>query len=113
MGKLMDTLRGKKPAVTTPDINTDTNQVTTYNRFWLNRVSNSTGFIVNEDSVKVDGILSALNRKDGHCPCGGNGDQFMCPCVIMRDRGLCKCGLFYNVVPLAPRGTSSARVNND
>jgi hypothetical protein len=113
MGKLMDALRGKNPAVTTPDVDANISQVTTYNRFWLNRISNSTGFIINEDGGKVDGILSALNRKDGHCPCGGNGDQFLCPCVIMRDKGLCKCGLFHNIVPLTPRGASSARVIRD
>ena len=81
-----------------------------YNRIWLRKMSNATGFIISDDDKKVDGILDALNRKDGHCPCGGNGPQFLCPCVIMREQGICKCGLYENVTPIKPSGGSSARI---
>jgi ferredoxin-thioredoxin reductase catalytic subunit len=111
MGKLkdfIDKIIGNEPEVDEPQ-----QAITTYNRLWLNKVSNATGFIPNEDGNKVNGILGALNRKDGHCPCGGNGDQFLCPCVVMREKGICKCGLFVNVRPVEPKGSSGGRIKNE
>ena len=84
-----------------------------YNPSWLLKVSNATGFIINEDSKKVDKILEALNRRNGHCPCGGNGSQFMCPCVNMREKGICKCGLFENVTPVQPKGNVTAKIKEN
>ena len=68
-----------------------------YNRSWLGKVALHRGYAINPDDNKVDGILKALNRKSGHCPCGGNGAQFKCPCQNMRTYGICKCGLFMNI----------------
>lgn len=112
MGKLGDFLKGKKeqPKVIHKEENGDNPQVKLYNRVWLNRVSNQMGYIISDNDKKVDGILEALNRKDGHCPCGGNGVQFLCPCVIMREKGICKCGLYENVRPLEPSGNSGGRI---
>lgn len=83
---------------------------TKYNKIWLERMSNQYGYIISDDKKKVDGILGALNRRDGHCPCGGNGIQFLCPCVNMRERGLCKCGLYENKTPVNVTGNSSGRI---
>lgn len=78
-----------------------------YSRSWLGRVAIHQGFEPNDDDAKVDGILSALNRRDGQCPCGGNGAQFKCPCIIMRTKGICKCGLFKTIEDRRITGTSS------
>lgn len=110
MGKLGDFLKGKKEAPVVREEKKEDSQVRRYNRVWLNKVSTQLGYIVSSNDKKVDGILEALNRKDGHCPCGGNGDQFLCPCVIMREKGICKCGLYENVRPVEPSGISSGRV---
>lgn len=68
-----------------------------YNRTWLSRVALQRGYAINPDDKVVDGILAALNRKNGFCPCGGTGSQFKCPCQIMREHGICKCGLYLNI----------------
>lgn len=110
MSKLGDFLKGKKETVQTSVQKEDDQQIKVYNKAWLNKVSNRFGYIVSSDEKKVNGILEALNRKDGHCPCGGNGVQFICPCVNMREYGICKCGLYENVRPLDPTGGSSGRI---
>lgn len=111
MGKLGDLLKSRKsePAQTTVETRADEG-VKFYNRVWLNKISNQMGYIISSNDKKVDGILEALNRKDGHCPCGGNGIQFICPCVIMREQGICKCGLYENIKPVEPTGSSSGRI---
>lgn len=111
MGKLRDIFNKKNR--NNNDIGMDNNpvdEIIIYNKSWLMRISNATGFIISDNRNKVDGILKALNRRNGHCPCGGNGDQFICPCVVMRDKGICKCGLFENVIPLNPRGNSTGSI---
>ena len=86
--------------------------VSYYNRSWLGKVALHRGYAVNPADNKVDGILGALNRKNGFCPCGGTGDQFKCPCVNMRTLGICKCGLFLNVPDREiGGGTSSGRID--
>lgn len=82
-----------------------------YNATWLSKVALHRGYAINPNNAKVEGILGALNRKGGHCPCGGNGEQFMCPCVNMRTLGICKCGLFMNIPDRQIKGaTSSGRI---
>ena len=72
------------------------------------------GFELSNDDKKVDGILAALNRRDGQCPCGGNGAQFKCPCIIMRTKGICKCGLYKTIEDRKVTSTSStAKVKVD
>lgn len=81
-----------------------------YNQSWLLKVTNQTGYIVNRDREKAQKILDALNRRNGFCPCGGNGNQYKCPCLNMRTHGICKCGLFENVTPVSPTGKSTAKI---
>lgn len=112
MSKLKDFLSGRKveqPVVSEEPKKEDTG-IKIYNKVWLKKVSDAHGYIVSDNEKKVEGILAALNRKGGHCPCGGNGDQFLCPCVIMREKGICKCGLYENVRQIEPTGSSNGRI---
>lgn len=79
-----------------------------YNRTWLSKVALHRGYAVNPDDRKVDGILGALNRRNGYCPCGGTGEQFKCPCANMRTLGICKCGLYLNIPDRKIGGGSSS-----
>lgn len=85
-----------------------------YNDNWLSKVALHRGYAVNPDGGKVSKILAALNRRGGYCPCGGTGEQFKCPCEIMRNHGICKCGLFQNVPDRKVTGsTTGARIERD
>lgn len=85
--------------------------VTRYNRLWLDKVARETGFAVSDNEKRVDTILKKLNERDGHCPCGGMTDEFICPCTMMRTHGACKCGLYVNVKDIEPKdGKSTARI---
>lgn len=108
MGKLFDIMRKKKVEPTQEQPQEQEHQFQKYNRTWLSRVTLHQGFEINDDDKKVDGILSALNRRDGQCPCGGNGAQFKCPCIIMRTKGICKCGLFKTIEDRKVTSTSSS-----
>lgn len=111
MSKLKDILsRKNKNQTEQPVIQEEKPKFRKYNTFWLQRVAEARGFDINHQGGKVDGILDALNRKDGHCPCGGNGDAFLCPCVVMREKRICKCGLFVTHKPLEPKGTSVGKI---
>ena len=113
MSKLSEFLNGRKEKTVVVEKKKENNEPIMYNRAWLRKMSNRTGFIISSDDKKVDGILAALNRKNGHCPCGGNGPQFICPCVIMREQGICKCGLYENVKPVEPKGTSGGQIKEN
>lgn len=87
-----------------------------YSRSWASRVALYQGFELSDNDKKVDGILSALNRRDGQCPCGGNGAQYKCPCNIMRTQGICKCGLFKTIEDRKITSASSSakiKINNE
>lgn len=108
MGKLWDTLNKKNR--TGGSVEGQPKQepkLQKYNRGWASRVAIHQGFELNNDDKKVDGILAALNRRDGQCPCGGNGAQFKCPCIIMRTKGICKCGLYKTIEDRKITSTSS------
>lgn len=135
MGKLADIIRGKIGDITGKDdvqYNLQVNEMTMpspvqteidgeakattayFNRSWLGKVALQRGYVVNPDDKKVDGILATLNRKNGFCPCGGTGAQFKCPCQIMREYGICKCGLYLNVPDrevCGGNGASSGRID--
>ena len=113
MGKLGDFLKSRKETPVVLQDRKEDSQIKMYNRTWLKKITDTTGYIVSDNDKKVNGILEALNRKDGHCPCGGNGSQFLCPCINMREHGICKCGLFENVKPINPSGNSSGRIKNE
>ena len=97
MSKLFEALKLKKESVAQTEMAETGNGLQKYNRTWVSRIALHNGYEISDDNKKVDGILSALNRKNGQCPCGGNGAQFKCPCVIMRNMGICKCGLFKTI----------------
>ena len=95
MGKLFDILskKDKKPEYVQEQQRQEY-KPQKYTRSWASRVAIHNGFELSNDDKRVNGILEALNRRDGQCPCGGNGAQFKCPCAIMRTKGICKCGLY-------------------
>lgn len=116
MGKLSDAYANQKSNAT-PNSGSYVDQngsIKLHNMKWLMKISEKTGFIINDDREKAQKILDALNRSEGYCPCGGKGDAFICPCVVMREKGICKCGLFNNVTPIVPSNTSSsAKIRRD
>lgn len=95
------------------DIEEQDKEIKKYNQTWLLKISNMGGYIVNSDREKAQKILDALNRRNGQCPCGGDGKQYQCPCFIMREHGICKCGLFENIKRVEPKGKSTARIKVD
>ena len=99
----------EKPAVPTPS--DETTPTLKYTRTWASKVALARGYSINSNDKKVDGILMALNRNNGHCPCGGNGDQFLCPCVNMRTLGICKCGLYDTIPERNISSEVSAKIN--
>lgn len=88
--------------------------IKTYNRYWLDRIARETGFAVSDNDTRVDNILKKLNERDGHCPCGGMTDEFICPCIMMRKYGTCKCGLYMDVKDIEPKDSkSTARIKDE
>lgn len=89
-------------------------EATKYNRLWLDKIVRETGFAVSDNEQKVNNILKALNKRDGHCPCGGMSEDFMCPCKMMREHGACKCGLYKDFKDINPTNTrSTAKIKED
>lgn len=109
MGKLGDLLAGRrkkkleKPAVQ----EVEESKLTPYNRIWLSDITNKNGYVISDNDKQVDGILKALNNRNGHCPCGGMTEDFVCPCKMMREYGACKCGLYKEVKYIDPHGGTS------
>lgn len=108
MSRLKEILNKKKIQDTVQEQPKQEVKLQKYNRSWASRVALHQGFELSSDDKRVDGILAALNRKDGQCPCGGNGAQFKCPCIIMRTKGICKCGLYKTVEDRKITSTSSS-----
>lgn len=108
MSKLGDILKGRNKQEVVQEQPKQEVKLQRYSRTWASRVALHQGFEISDNDKKVDGILAALNRKDGQCPCGGNGAQFKCPCVIMRTKGICKCGLFKTIEDRKVTSTSSS-----
>lgn len=107
MSKLGDILKGRSKKEVVQEQPKQEIKLQKYNRAWAGRVAIHQGFELNSDDKKVDGILAALERRDGQCPCGGNGAQFRCPCIIMRTKGICKCGLYKTIEDRKITSTSS------
>lgn len=82
-------------------------EYTPYNKIWLQRIATENDYKISDNEKRVDGILKALNKRDGHCPCGGMTDQFLCPCEMMREYGACKCGLYESAKDINPREAKS------
>lgn len=86
-------------------------EVTPYNRLWLEKIVKEAGYLLTDDDKRIDWILEKLNERKGHCPCGGMTDEFLCPCRMMREYGNCKCGLYKNAIDLNPgRSRTTARI---
>lgn len=85
----------------------DTTDITMYNRLWLHKIAQESGYAVSDNEKRVDNILKKLNERDGHCPCGGMTDEFICPCKMMREYGACKCGLYMNARDVNPTDTKT------
>jgi ferredoxin-thioredoxin reductase catalytic subunit len=50
---------------------------------------------LNPDKKIVDGVITGLKTKDGHCPCSvGKTPENKCPCVGLKTKGICHCGLY-------------------
>ena len=81
--------------------------ITRYNHLWLNKIVHETGFALTDNEKRIDNILKKLNERDGHCPCGGMTDEFICPCRMMREYGTCKCGLYKDIVDIEPKDTNT------
>lgn len=118
MSKLGDILKGrnKQEEVVQEQPKQEEVKLQKYSRGWAGRVAIHQGFEISDNDKKVDGIIAALNRRDGQCPCGGNGAQFKCPCIIMRTKGICKCGLFKTIEDRKVTSTSSSakiKVNDE
>lgn len=77
-----------------------------FTRNWLDKQAINHNLVPSDDKEKVDKILLALERKNGQCPCGGNGLQYKCPCEKIRIHGICTCGLFKSVPPRKMSGTT-------
>lgn len=84
-----------------------------HNRLWLDKLVREAGYAVSDNEQRVNNILKALNKRDGHCPCGGMTEDFLCPCKMMRTYGTCKCGLFMDLKDIEPKDMkSTAKIKN-
>ena len=83
-------------------------EATKYNRLWLDKIAREAGFAISDNEQKVNNILKALDKRDGHCPCGGMTEDFICPCKMMREYGACKCGLYMDFKDIEPNNMKSA-----
>ena len=55
------------------------------------------GWKINPDDRVVNGIIKALYRTDGHCPCHNKysgTDDDICPCKAYREEDCCCCTLY-------------------
>lgn len=86
-------------------------EVTPYNRLWLDKIVREAGYLLTDNEQRIENILKKLNERNGHCPCGGMTDEFLCPCRMMREYGNCKCGLYQNAIDLNPgKSRTTARI---
>lgn len=111
IGKKAEEIVNRKAEQRTVD--TKEEKVTRYNRMWLEKIVREAGYAVSDNEQKVNNILKALNKRDGHCPCGGMTEDFICPCKMMREHGACKCGLYMDFKDIEPKDMkSTARIKD-
>lgn len=110
MGLLKKMLKdNKSQEIPQPPVQTSA----TYTRAWLGKVAIYSSLEPSQDSEKVDKILSALEKRNGQCPCGGSGPQYRCPCEKIREHGICTCGLFNSVPPRKVHGESVSAIKRN
>ena len=117
MGILADIISKKATEIFNNKVNGEQEQevqnddITRYNKIWLDKIAHEAGYAISDNENRVNNILKKLNERDGHCPCGGMTDEFICPCEMMRRYGACKCGLYMNVKDINPTdGKSVAKI---
>ena len=117
MSMLSDILKKHIPQIIEDKVNDDksieeSNDIRKYNHIWLDKVARQHGYTISDNEKRVDNILKKLNDRNGHCPCGGMTDVYICPCKMMRTYGNCKCGLYENIVEkdIDPNGSSAGRI---
>ena len=99
--------REESEAITTKE------NIKMYNRVWLLKMADKYGYQITDNEARAVNILRKLNDRDGHCPCGGMTDEFLCPCKLMREFGHCKCGLYESAKDINPKGSTSAQVKKE
>ena len=52
------------------------------------------GWILNPNEKIVNGIIKAINRNDGNCPCDNDSEEKQCACSNYRLKGKCCCKLY-------------------
>lgn len=57
------------------------------------------GWMLNPNDNIVNGIMRALERNDGHCPCHTNTStgHNVCPCSSYLQDDICHCQLYIKV----------------
>lgn len=55
------------------------------------------GWQLNPNDKVVNGILRAVERNNGECPCHNDSIDKHCPCSSYRDNDCCHCGLYLKV----------------
>lgn len=79
-----------------------------YNRAWLTRSAEHLGYQVSANNAMVDRILDQLSSRNGQCPSVDiDHINFRCPCLRMREHGICRCGLFEYNAPRRIIGSTS------
>ena len=53
------------------------------------------GWVIQPDDKKLNSILRAINRCEGHCPC--QKEHPKCPCSSYLDNDKCCCNLYIHV----------------
>ena len=58
---------------------------------------NGTTVVKNPNIDKVMLIEKLCEENEGYCPCGGlHKKEYKCPCKMVRESGICNCGLYVN-----------------
>ena len=52
------------------------------------------GWMLNPNEKIVNGIIRAINRCNGDCPCNNDSEEKHCPCSNYRTKDKCCCKLY-------------------
>ena len=70
------------------------------------RIYRQKGFILNQDDKVVNGVLKALDKNKGLCPCYHDEEEplpekdLQCPCKEYRENKHCRCNLYVEEGPV-------------
>lgn len=68
-----------------------------YDRRWVSNKAVEFGLIISDNEIKIQQIITGLNKTDGNCPCTPKylyNEDTICPCLPVREGMVCHCGLF-------------------